>query len=171
MTSNACRLSHRERLNNGIQKPFIKRNRKSQRINLTRLIIILTLFSVSLLVSQPSHAQFWKRKKYHTKATSGKITQPDKTEYRDPFKRKSVKGPNIKTKRRPFFKSKKKMYEFNTTRKTKKPGQRKFFKPKYSKVRLKKKSKDNFSRNANRVKRNASRGEGKGNGVFRGRKR
>lgn len=138
---------------------------------MTRLIIILTLFSFSLLASQQSYGQFWKKKEYHTKATSGKITKPDNSEYRDAFKRKSNKGPNIKTKRKPLFKSKKKMHQFSTSRKTKKAGQKKFFKPKYSKVRLKKKSKDNFSRNANRVKRNASRGEGKGNGVFRGRKR
>lgn len=63
------------------------------------------------------------------------------------------------------------MHEFNTTRKTKKPGQKKFFKPKYNSVKLNKKSKDNFSRNANRVKKDSKKGGGKGNGVFRGRKR
>ncbi|MEQ8324918.1 MAG: hypothetical protein RIC15_01930 [Vicingaceae bacterium] len=136
-----------------------------------RLYIILLLFFISLTAIQPVHAQFWKKKTHHTRATSGKVTKPDNTPYRDAFSRKSSKGPNIKTTRKPFFKSKKKMHEFNTTRKTKKPGQKKFFKPKYNSVKLNKKSKDNFSRNANRVKKDSKKGGGKGNGVFRGRKR
>ena len=63
------------------------------------------------------------------------------------------------------------MAQFSTTRKTKKPGAKKFFKPKYSGVKIKKKSKDTFSRNANRRKKDAKKGGGSGNGVFKGRKK
>lgn len=138
---------------------------------MTRTTIIFLLFSVLFLTVNPAHGQFWKKKKYHTKATSGKVTKPDDSEYRDAFSRKSSKGANVKTSRKPFFKSKKKMRRFSTSRKTKKAGSKKFFKPKYSSVKLKKKSKDTFSRNANRVKKDAKKGGGKGNGVFKGRKR
>ncbi len=138
---------------------------------MTRLVIFVLLFSISQLAVKSACAQFWKKKEYHTKSTSGKITSPDNTEYRDAFSRKSSKGPNIKTSKKPFFKSKKKMHQFSTSRKTKKPGQKKFFKPKYSSVKLKKKSKDNFSRNANKVKKDSKRGDGRSNGVFKGRKK
>jgi hypothetical protein len=84
---------------------------------------------------------------------------------------KSNKGPNIKTTRKPFFKTKKKMQRHATSRKTKKPGSKKFFKPKYSKARVGKKSGDTFSRNARKTKKNAQKGEGNSNGIFRGRKR
>jgi len=123
------------------------------------------------MAASPAHSQFWKKKKYHTRATSGKVTRPDKSQYRDAFSRKSKKGANIRTSKKPFFKSKKKMHRFSTSRKTKRPGSKKFFKPKYSGVKIKKKSKDNFSRNANRVKKNAKKGGGSGNGVFKGRKK
>lgn len=63
------------------------------------------------------------------------------------------------------------MHSFSTTRKTKRPGSKKFFKPKYSGVKIKKKSKDNFSRNANRNKKDSKKGGGKGSGVFKGRKK
>ena len=63
------------------------------------------------------------------------------------------------------------MASFSTSRKTKKAGSKKFFKPKYSGVKIKKKSKDTFSRNANRNKKDAKKGGGGGNGVFKGRKK
>ena len=130
------------------------------------------LFGLEIVVQgNEAKAKFWKKKKYPTKATTGKITKPDAAEYRDPFIRKSNKGANIKTRRKPFFKSKKKMHEFATSRKTKKPGSKKFFKAKYGKATAGVKSKDTFSRNAQRTKRKAQKGEGKSNGVFRGRKR
>lgn len=132
------------------------------------LFLFILLF---ILIPDKSHAQFWKKKKYHTNATSSKVTKPDGNPYRDAFKRKSNKGPNIKTKSRPIFKSKKKMHEFSTSRKTKKPGRSNFFKPKYSGVKLKKKSGDTFSRNANRTKKRAQKGGGKSSGVFKGRKK
>jgi hypothetical protein len=132
--------------------------------------IFFSLFLITL-AGESANAQFWKRKKYHTDATSGKITEPDATEYRDAFKRKSSKGPNVKTTRKPFWKSKKKMHQHATTRKTKKRGNRKFFKPKYSNVKLKKKSGDSFSRNARKTKKDARKGGGGGNGVFKGRKK
>lgn len=129
------------------------------------------LFFILLLAVSPAQSQFWKKKKYHTKVTSGKITKPDKSEYRDPFSRKSKKGANVRTTKKPFFKSKKKMHQFSTSRKTKKAGSKKFFKPKYTGAKIKKRSKDNFSRNANRNKKNSKKGGGSGNGVFKGRKK
>ena len=134
--------------------------------------IISVLIGIFFLASPgEAKAQFWKKKPYHTKATTGKVTKPDGDPYRDAFIRKSNKGPNIKTKKKPFFKSKKKMHEFATSRKTKKPASKKFFKAKYGKATTKVKAKDSFSRNANRVKRKSQKGEGKSNGVFRGRKK
>lgn len=135
-----------------------------------RCLIHILLIS-SICLSGSAYGQFWKKKEYHTKSTSGKVTKPDGNPYRDAFIRKSNKGPNIKTKRKPFWKSKKKMHQFQTSRKTKKPGSKKFFKAKYSKVRLKKKSDDSFNRNANRVKKKRKKGGGSSNGVFKGRKR
>lgn len=133
--------------------------------------IIFVFILLIVLIPGKSNAQFWKKKKYHTNATSSKVTKPDGNPYRDAFIRKSNKGPNIKTKSRPIIKSKKKMHKFSTSRKTKKPGRSNFFKPKYSGVKLKKKSGDTFSRNANRTKKRAQKGGGKSGGVFKGRKK
>ena len=132
---------------------------------------ILIVFFILFQVCQTSQAQFWKKKKYHTRSTSGKISRPDKTSYRDAFARKSKKRANIKTRRKPYFKSKKKMRRFSTSRKTKKPGSKKFFKPKYSGAKLKKRSGDSFSRNAQRNKRSSKKGGGNSGGIFKGRKK
>ena len=119
-----------------------------------------------------ANAQFWKKKKHHTKSTSGKVTKPHgNRQYKDAFKRKSNKSANVRTRKKPFFKSKKKMHKHSTSRKTKKPGSKKFFKPKYSKAVAKKKSKDKFSRNANKSKRKSKKGGGGSNGIFKGRKK
>ena len=134
------------------------------------LIYLFTFFLLSA-TTENCHAQFWKRKDHYTKPTTGKVTEPDGDVYRDAFVRKSSKGPNIKTTKKPIFRSKKKMYKHSTSRKTKKPGSKKFFKPKYSKAKVGKKSGDNFSRNARKTKKNAQKGEGNSNGIFRGRKR
>lgn len=134
---------------------------------------LLHLFIFILLTASAGEvrSQFWKKKHHHTKATSGKVTKPNGSKYRDPFAKKSRKGPNVKTKRKPFIKSRKKMYKHSTSRKTKKPGNKNFFKPKYAKATSRKKSKDSFSRNANRTKRKSQKGGGSSNGVFKGRKK
>ena len=134
------------------------------------LKILIVLF-VFFQVCQPAQGQFWKKKKYHTRSTSGKISRPDKAGYQDAFARKSKKRANIKTRKKPFIKTKKKMRRFSTSRKTKKPGSKKFFKPKYAGVKLKKKSGDSFSRNARKTKRSAQKGGGSGSGIFKGRKK
>ncbi len=137
-----------------------------------RWLIYFFSLLTALSFSDQASAQFWKKKKYHTKASSGKITKPHgNKKFRDPFKRKSKKPANVRTKRKPVFKSSKRMHRHSTGRKTKKPGSKKFFKPKYSKAIAKKKSRDKFSRNANRTKRKSKKGGGKSNGIFRGRKR
>ena len=134
------------------------------------LIYVFAFFMLITSATQ-SHAQFWKKKTHYTKSTSGKITKPDGGEYRDAFKRKSNKGPNIKTHRKPVFKTKKSMHKFSTSRKTKKAGSKKFFKAKYSQAKYDSKAKDTFSRNARKTKKKAKKGGGKSNGVFKGRKR
>ena len=133
-------------------------------------IYFLSLFFLMTLALE-SNAQFWKKKEYHTNATSGKITEPDGDIYRDAFIRKSHKGPNVKTKRKPIFRTKKSMHKHATSRKTKKAGSQRFFKPKYSKARMDKKSKDTFSRNARKTKKDAQKGGGGSKGIFKGRKK
>lgn len=138
----------------------------------TLLFWILSCF-FTIVVIEPVSAQFWKKKKYHTESSSSKVTQPDATDYRDAFSRKSKKGPNIKTTKKPFFlfRSKKKMHKFSTSRKTRKKAGKNFFKPKHSSLKLKKKSGDTFKRNARKSKRDARKGGGGGGGIFKGRKK
>lgn len=130
----------------------------------------ILLFSM-LVLTGPVHAQFWKKKKHHTRASTSKASRPSKSEYRDAFSRKSSKGPNVKTTRKPFWKSKKRMHKHATSRKTRKKGSKKFFKPKMSSKSMKKRSNDSFSRNARRTKKQSSKGGGQSKGVFRGRKK
>lgn len=136
-----------------------------------KYIFHLFSFLILLQVCEPAKAQFWKKKDHYTEASNGKITEPDGNIYRDAFVRKSSKGPNIKTSRGPFLKTKKSLFKHSTNRKTKKPGSQKFFKPKYSKARVSKKSGDNFSRNARKTKKDAQKGGGSSKGIFKGRKK
>ena len=97
------------------------------------LPFIITLFLLCSAGTNAS-AQFWKKKKYYTSASSGKITKPDGDVYRDAFVRESNKGANIKTGPKPFFRTRKKMHRHAVSRKTKKPGSQSFFKPRYNKA-------------------------------------
>ena len=136
-----------------------------------RWLIYLFSLLITLSMSGEADAQFWKKRKYHKKSTSGKVTKPHgNKQYKDAFARKSKKRANVRTKRKPLLKTKKRMHRHNTGRKTKKPGRKKFYKAKYKKA-VGKRSRDRFSRNANRTKRKSKRGGGKSNGIFRGRKR
>ena len=130
------------------------------------------MLTLIISVASPVHAQFWKKKKYHTKASTNKASRPSGNKYRDSFASKPKKGPNVKTTRKPIIKTKKKMHKHATSRKTKKPGRSKFFtKNRIPKSRLQKRSGDSFRRNARKTKKNSSKGGGSGNGVFKGRKK
>lgn len=125
-------------------------------------IVLLSLLSVS------TYAQ----KRSKKKPPSAKAKGITGNSFKDAFTRKSKKGPNIKTSRKPLFKSKRKMYAHSTSKKmkNKKFKQSSFSASKRRYKHIKKSSGDSFASSPKKNKGGAKSGS-RGKGTFKGRKK
>lgn len=75
-------------------------------------IILIGLF---IFCSSNAYGQFWRKKS--SGSASSKAGNYEVPKHRDAFSRKSKKGPNIKSSKRPRTKSKSKLYQHSVSKK------------------------------------------------------